>query len=454
VSLGTVRVVDRSSCAAIGDSTAAVYLVWEQVRTALAAAELTAGVRAMSSTTVTYERTVDPATDAIRRHAARLRVESVRQPWRSLSADSLRRVGYVIPQFDGTVYHAPGLDVLLSDVFLNDHCFTLSARSDASLIGVDFEPAAERRRVPEIRGTVWLDRASSELRRMEFRYANIPSVQAAHAGGGMEFARLTNGLWVIAGWHIRMPVLLRPPAGRPGRVLGVQPPPDIRVAEVRVAGGDVTMIRRGQDTLWRRPPLTLIATIQDSASGAPVADARAALTGSRREARSDARGRFAIEGIVPGAYTLEIRTPSLDSILVVHRAQVTLIDSLTPIGLRVPSAAQARSALCAAPSAAAGAADGMVVGRVVARDSTPGGGVRVRVEWDTASVATMRGTDPATAPAHREARTDSTGVFRLCGVPDGVALTLRADLGIGAAMTLPVRIPPGQRFVRADLVIQ
>jgi hypothetical protein len=81
-------------------------------------------------------------------------------PWRSRSTDSLHRFGYVVTDKDNsTVYYAPGLDVLLSNMFLEDHCFRLVA--DGPRVGMAFEPAPDRKRLSEIRGTIWLDRATS-----------------------------------------------------------------------------------------------------------------------------------------------------------------------------------------------------------------------------------------------------------------------------------------------------
>jgi hypothetical protein len=139
----------------------------------------------------------------------------VREPWRALPVDTLRRNGYVtVGRDDSTTYYAPGLDMLLSPVFVEDHCFRLARGSDAQRLGLEFEPTSARHRVAEIKGTLWLDRASSEFRRLEFRYVNVPPEQADHAGGDLEFVRMAGGGWVISRWSISMPVLERAPASR------------------------------------------------------------------------------------------------------------------------------------------------------------------------------------------------------------------------------------------------
>jgi len=49
-------------------------------------------------------------------------------------------------------------------------------------VGLGFEPV-KGRRVPEIKGTLWVDRGSSELRVLDYEYVNVPiSVRAPGLG--------------------------------------------------------------------------------------------------------------------------------------------------------------------------------------------------------------------------------------------------------------------------------
>lgn len=450
VSLGTVHVVGRNPCSAMTDSTASIYLVWEQVRTALTAAQLSAGTRTIIATTIGFDRTLDASARRIRDHRATIRQEYVRQPWGSLSPDSLRRAGYVVAGSDGyTSYHAPGLDVLLSNGFVEDHCFRLAPASDSSRLGIIFEPIPERRRIAEIQGTLWLDRASSELRSLEFGYANIARDQSEHAGGEMEFARMANGGWVIWRWSISMPVLeLRPVAFRPRAM-------EPQVAEIKVTGGELSVVRRGRDTLWSRPPLVLAGVVIDSATSAAVPGARVALAGTDSEKTTGNDGRFSIPGVLPGSYTVEVRTASLDSVGAVYQSPLAFSDSASTLQLRVPTARQIASALCGASRGAAMAPNGIVVGSVSTRgDAIPPANVKVMVEWDELSV---RGegafivTDRR--PRRIETRTTNSGSFRVCGVPTGTALVVRAESDRATAVPVEVRIPSARRFARAALVL-
>jgi hypothetical protein len=297
LSLDTVRVAARSACAAYPDSTAPLAAAWEQVRTALLAAQLTANTRTINATILRYWRTYDPSRKRILEQNESIGTNFVVKPWRSLSADSLRRFGYVQLESNGIAeYNAPDLDVLLSPQFIGDHCFRLAVARDARLLGIAFEPTRDRSAITDIRGTLWLDRASSELRRMDFRYMNLPrEIEHNEAGGEIDFVRMANGAWAIARWDIRMPVFQqRPEENR--HVPGMTPGMTRRLYQWRVAGGEMILVRRGADTLWARstpvfaaapstvqrpvPSVAVPPTPAPVAVSVPVATSRPAIPGS------------------------------------------------------------------------------------------------------------------------------------------------------------------------------
>ena len=386
------------------------------------ATQLSGAARNLQATTVTYERTLDPSGRRVQRQSVNLSSDFVTQPWRSLSADSLHRGGFVVTDRDGSVtYYAPGIDVLLSSTFVEDHCIHLITAKDMPSVGIGFEPNANRKDFPEIRGTLWLDRATSELRRLEFKYANIPAQQEGIAAGEMDFIRMKNGAWAVSRWSIKMPVIARVDA----RIMYGQ---RTQVAEIRVAGGELAMARRGSDTVWSRPPLIVAGVVQDSVTGAPIGGARLALAGTTLDGVSDARGRFTIGGVLPGEYTLEVHTPSLDSVSAVHQSPVTVTDAATPLELRIPNAQQIAGTVCVA-GARKGPGMGIVLGRVSLRgDTLPPRNVPVVAEWADVTLR-AEGSAVATDRTKRwlETKTDARGAFRLCGVPIDLPLTITAS---------------------------
>lgn len=454
VVLDTVRVLARNPCNVPTDSAAATFAIWEQARTALTVALLTTRARPYTATLVRFERVLDPDMRRIRGQTTTVGSGVGGRSWVSIPADSLRRVGYVLTGRDGSAtYYAPDLEVLLSREFAEDHCFRLARSGDRSRIGIAFEPTSERATTAEIKGTLWFDRRSAELRRLEFGYTNLFGLQAQHAGGSMEFIRLRTGAWLVSRWNIRMPVpRLQAELGYPGLVS----PNTLRIAEVKVVGGELASVTRGRDTLWTHAPMTLSGTVQDSASSRAVAAARVRLRGTTVDVASDPRGRFTIPNALPGDYVVEIRTASLDSIGVIHSVPVTIADTAAQVRLRLPSTLSVLAALCGdSLMGVARAPLGAVFGTVHVRgDSVPPNGVAIALHWREYDVGAGRsGSAMIERTRGRAGRTDRAGMFRVCGVPLNTPVLVRTALDERSAAATPARIPPGQRFTYVDVIV-
>jgi hypothetical protein len=339
-SLDTVRVEGRNPCRTPADSSAAVFALWDQARTAMNAVQLTSGSRGVGATLLTYERALDADRDRVVRQVSAIRSGLTRGIWNAATMDQLRRTGYIVQAEDGsTTYFAPDLNVLLSPAFLEDHCFKLETSRDPTRIGIAFEPVREERGIAGIRGTLWLDRRSSELRRMEFRYVNATREQQyGNAGGHIQFARTMNGAWMISGWNIRMPVLTLRQVRASGIATSGATVTEIGVDEIRVEGGELIMLTRNSDTLWTRKPFLLAGSVVDSTTGASVVGARVTLRGTGLTATTDPGGQFRLAGVLPGEYTVEVRTAALVALDAVYAVPFTYTDSSASLALRAPIA--------------------------------------------------------------------------------------------------------------------
>lgn len=168
-------------------------------------------------------------------------------PFASIPAERLSAGGYVQTTPEGMFYYSPDAEVLLSDAFLDDHCFrTVDGRGDdAGLIGLAFEPIRGRE-VPEVRGVLWLDRHSAELRFLEYNYTGLPlpwSVPTDDLGGRVEFERLPSGTWIVRRWWIRMPMLQTTGGRLDNRAAaGAFPPRTTVLAGLREEGGEVAEV--------------------------------------------------------------------------------------------------------------------------------------------------------------------------------------------------------------------
>lgn len=430
-SLDTVRVVAQSSCGGAADSTMTTYAVWDQARTALTATQLSTAERPITATSVLYERTLDKTSRRVTAEKAAVRTAVATQPWRTFDPQQLHQQGYVLSQHDSTTYLAPGLDALLSPEFLADHCFTLTDAPDPANIGVAFEPTRDRGETPEIRGTLWLDRKSSQLRSVEFGYTNVFRERERPAGGSLEFARLRDGGWVISRWFIRMPVISR---------LGVRGVPLMFISSFRVSGGDLSLAMRGRDTLWARPAIALRGTVVDSASRRGIAGAYVTLAGTRFAAVSDSTGHFAMSAVLPGEYTAEVHTPDLDRIDAVSESLLSFTDSAAAVQIRVPTTQQIGAALCGTEATRT---SGIIIGNVAQKgDSVPPFNARVFAEWR----------DKGDVLQTLEARTDSSGRYHVCRVPLETSFVVRALTDSASAVPVLAQIDSGL-FAHADLVL-
>lgn len=436
VSLDTVRVAARRECELRPGAASATFAVWEQIRTALIAAQITAD-RGLVTSFVAYERALDNRGERVVRQATSLRAGVAGVPWRSIPPDSLTQVGYAVPEPNGaTTYFAPDLSVLVSEQFMAEHCLRLVAEDQR--IGIAFEPARSRRGVPEIEGTVWIDRPSRELRSLDFKYVNVTRHEEALGGGHVEFTRLADGSWLISRWNIRAPVLetrygaggaLREGNQVAGRV----------VREVQEEGGLLSLVRAGHDTLWRNPALFVAGSVRDSV-GRGVAGVRVSLRGTGIPSRTDSAGRFRVDGVVPGTYIIEAQTDALAATGAREVAYVTVAEARSDVELRVPSDAQVVAGRCASLDPRRG----MLGGEVLRVDSLPPADAILTIEWDEFQTPTNEIIRRGRAV---DAPTDSRGFFHVCGVPSGTRLVVRAAAEGRESIPDTVRLSPDRRFV-------
>jgi len=195
-------------------------------------------------------------------------------------------------------YYAPDGDVLLSDAFLATHCFSVTRhRREREVLGLQFEPN-RRGIVPEIRGTLWVDTTTAELRSLDFRYVEVErddGVDAGEAGGHVSFEYLPSGAWIVNEWYIRMPKLGER-LGRGGRM-------EIALLGYVDVGGEVRALEVGDASADGSGAIGSVrGVVWDSIHGRGLAEAVVSVMGTELRALTEEDGAFMIPGVPVGEH--------------------------------------------------------------------------------------------------------------------------------------------------------
>lgn len=425
IQLAAVVVEEEKQCNLLPELGRATAATWEEARKALDITAWTEARGALRFHVVQWERELDPGDLEIRSQRQHETISVARQPFRSLPAGELAAGGYVQPAGTNLSYYAPDAEVLLSDTFLEDHCFRLEAGDEdhAELVGLFFEPVSDRE-LPDVSGVLWLDRGTAELRRLEYRYTNLEyDVAPRAAGGHVGFERLRTGAWIVRRWWIRMPVI-QVRRRRSSTVGGAGTRDLYSVVSIQEEGGEVTATfsRRGEQ-LDGLLTTTLLGAVFDSTAGQPLAGASIRLSGTDLVAHTDRRGAFRIYDVPEGRYAVEFTHPRFGAWnLPLPSKDVSLRKGYaTSVTLSVPPVAAVAARLC--PDHPYQSSDGLAVGFVA--DSSSGihlPDATVFFEW------AQPGARPDAPQAHMEVKTDTQGSYRACGLPPDIPITVWATV--------------------------
>lgn len=406
--------------------------VWNEARKALEAARWSDEHGIYQYKIRHFERKLDADARRIEEESMRLDGGWRKRTFTSLPAHVLADSGYVRPDGDGYVYNAPDADVLLSDAFLDSHCFRVQMGDDEDdgLVGLEFRPLRERR-TADIAGTFWLDAHTMELRRIDYRYVNlgrspysgldIAGLDLRNIGGRVEFQRLPSGPWVVQRWEIRMPLLgARVGDGRRTAFL----------AGIQQRGAEVVRI---EDNRRRVVLEAATATIAGSVLGefnVPVAHVPVRLVGTGYAATTDTSGSFRIPGVLAGTYEVTYDHPVLDSLG--YAPDPVLVDAgaglVSAVRFRVPSRWDVLSESCAETTPGDGTA--AVLGYL---RETPSGipleGARIQVRWSDWDMRAQQSYRVEEGVWTLEVTSDARGFFLACGVPVNHPVSIRATYG-------------------------
>ncbi|HEX7018610.1 MAG TPA: carboxypeptidase regulatory-like domain-containing protein [Gemmatimonadaceae bacterium] len=357
VTLAAVRVVAQRQDCRVGAtvSSGEAAAVWEQIKTALATSELSRRDSVVRTEVRTFTRELSPKGEVLQAQTA-ARGEAGARPFVAPDPAALVRTGYVIVEPDmGATYWAPDASVLASPAFAETHCFGLvpGEGKDSSLVGLTFEPTRDRD-LPDIAGTLWVDRDHLALQRLDFDYVKLRlPARVRDVGGEVDFASLPSGGWYPSFWRIRMPRFRRGGAEINQQLF--------ILAGYTEAGGLASPVEEiGKVRLAAtRPELTEVkattvvaVTMTDAGARAPLSGAQIELPDAGFNVRSDSTGRAVLArvprgtqrfrarrvGFVPIDTTIAVTGDTLSIQLLVDR-NVPLLDTIRihaePVQLRM-----------------------------------------------------------------------------------------------------------------------
>jgi hypothetical protein len=232
--------------------------VWDEARKALDATHLGGRAGAYEFRVRLFRRTLAFPRLAIVDSTSSVQSGYSRQPF-ATPVERLVTHGYMEVEGDSIVFRAPDAPTLLSDAFLDHHCFSLirGRGTEAGMVGLAFAPVRDRR-LPDVQGTLWLDGQTGHLRYLEYTYTRLPFASSdARLGGRVDFVQLPAGGWIVSRWRIRMPILVREnPRAQP------------IVKALVESGGEVLGVRTGRGA---RVPLRTVSVGQNSPAVASLA---------------------------------------------------------------------------------------------------------------------------------------------------------------------------------------
>jgi hypothetical protein len=408
----------RRRCARVADAGEGTLAVWEEARKALNAAVHTSagGVR---HHVTRYERDLDPSGRRVVRERRDSTALVTERPFVGAAVERLRSEGFVVRDGTGFVWYAPDAEILLSDAFLDGHCFRIvrAPRGEEGLVGLAFVPVGSSG-APDIQGTLWIEQRSAELRSLEFEYVRLgglglgADLRGIPLGGRVEFERLPSGAWIASQWSIRMPLVAE------SRVqIGANAGQSRwSVLGIREEGGQVDRVTDARGNPLRRSQAVLVrGMVYDSIGGRPLAGARVFLVGTPDTVVTDAAGAFSLTAVGGAEYAVGFSHRMIDTLGYTPPPirVATGPEGAEGVRLSVPSLVAIRASSCTADARPPGTAP--VVGTVINRASdTPLAGATVAFTW--------------TAGGERrrlETTTDAAGRYVVCDLP--VGLRIRAE---------------------------
>jgi hypothetical protein len=393
--------------------------LWEQIRTALTANVLTQSQWAVPLRVQEFQRILERDLTVTKEQAVRTRV--VRgPPFGSFAPETLAKRGFIFASGgDEYTFAAPDAALLVSTEFVDTHCFKAVSPAGDS-VGLAFEPVP-RRKETDVKGTLWIDRTTNELRSLDYQYTGLAgTLGRADLGGRLEFQRLRTGAWIVKYWYIRMPRVETPVMGFGSRVVAAAANKQAQVVGYLEQGGRVAPVE-GSAAAARA---IVRGRVFDSTTAVGLPGAVIRIRGEADSVVSDAEGEFEMAA-PPGEQTIVVTHPKLGLVPDSSTRRMTLKAAANPfVDFAVPPVSVFAREFCGATENRSG-----LVGFAFDKEGSAAEGLDIRVRWNAIG-------------GFREERTRSGpgGLYVFCDLPGGEQLPVRVMRGTVAQHEHPVML--------------
>jgi carboxypeptidase family protein len=188
--------------------------------------------------------------------------------------------------------------------------------------------------------------------------------------------------------------------------------------------------------------------VMDSVHNAPLANADVIVEGVSRNAMTDADGRFRIDSIPPGPHRIMVLHPVLDTLGIQMRTPAyTFVAGQThDLDLTIPGGERLAAALCNSVWRARGPA--VLVGFVRDPDTNgPALGAKVSLVYQETDIIGRK------KPILRESPVDSSGFYRICGLPSDMSGKVQVFRNGVSSGEVPAEVTNGFVALRAFSIV-
>lgn len=424
--LPPLTVHGKSKCEREGQGGELATALWEEIGKALTANVVTNRQKAVQLHVRQFVRELDQRERPVREWVA---VSTLIRghPFPALPPGALAKLGFVYEEDDSVVYAAPDAALLLSEEFVGTHCFRAVPGKEGR-VGLAFEPASGRK-VADVKGILWLDRATSELQFLEYAFTGLPGILSRAAlGGRVEFQRLASGAWIVRYWYVRMPALREVEIRTAGNVATKT----ALLAGYIDQGGRAEVAADGAGSTDRS---LLVGRVFDSLTGHGLANAVIRVDGYRDSVLTDGGGQFVLAVQAAGDQVVRVVHPKTGLFRDgASRPALLSLGDTTRVEFAVSSLETLTGTFCGKVSRGRSGVFGMAWNS----DGTPARGLDVRIKWMTSSGGTRE----------EHQYLESEGMFAFCNLPPDRTLPIRLVDRLRALSEVPVKLEWGQfRFV-------